>query len=115
MPSSEADASYDGAPEPQGAASGPRPATEPLRPSRTGAVWAAVAAALLLLVLLVIFILQNQAEVDIEFLGWSGAAPVGVALLVAAVASGVLVAAAAAARLLQLRRRVKEDHRIARK
>ncbi len=86
---------------------GTRSAKGSQRPSRTGAAWTAVTAALLLLVLLVVFILQNQADVRIKFLGWSGTTPVGVALLVAAVAAGVLVGIAATARVTQLRRRAK--------
>lgn len=89
------------------AAPGTRSAKGSQRPSRTGAAWTAVTAALLLLVLLVVFILQNQADVRIKFLGWSGTTPVGVALLVAAVAAGVLVGIAATARVTQLRRRAK--------
>ena len=90
-------------------AADPRSATESHRPTRTGAVWVAVASALLLLVLLVVFILQNQADVEIKFLGWSGTTPVGVALLVAAVAAGVLVGIAATARMIQLRRRARRS------
>jgi uncharacterized integral membrane protein len=66
-------------------------------------VWAAVASALVVLVLLIIFILQNQEYVQVKFLGWEGAVSLGIALFIAAVGGGVLVAIAGAARIIQLR------------
>ena len=71
--------------------------------TRTGVIWAAVVAALVLLILLIIFILQNQELVLVKFLGLEGTVPLGMALFIAAVTGGVLVAAAGGARILQLR------------
>ena len=81
---------------------GPAPAAE-RKVTRTGVIWAAVVAALVLLILLIIFILQNQELVLVKFLGLEGAVPLGMALFIAAVTGGVLVAAAGGARILQLR------------
>lgn len=72
--------------------------------TRTGVIWAAVVASLVLLILLIIFILQNQELVLVKFLGFEGSVPLGMALFIAAVTGGVLVAAAGGARILQLRR-----------
>jgi uncharacterized integral membrane protein len=73
--------------------------------SRTNAaMWFAILGAVVLAVLLV-FILQNLDRVPIEFLGFSGEVPVGVAMLLSAIAGGLIVAIAAGARILQLRRR----------
>lgn len=66
-------------------------------------VWAAVVVALLALVLLIIFILQNQQPASVLFLGLEGTVTLGMALLMAAVGGGILVAAAGAARIIQLR------------
>jgi uncharacterized integral membrane protein len=66
-------------------------------------IWVAVATALVVLVLLIVFILQNQEAVQVKFLGLEGTVALGVALFIAAVAGGVLVAVAGAARILQLR------------
>ncbi|MDQ0258663.1 lipopolysaccharide assembly LapA domain-containing protein [Sinomonas atrocyanea] len=66
-------------------------------------VWAAVVVALLALVLLIIFILQNQQPAKVLFLGLEGTVTLGMALLMAAVGGGILVAAAGAARIVQLR------------
>jgi uncharacterized integral membrane protein len=67
-------------------------------------VWAAVVAALVLLILLIIFILQNQDQVAVRYFGLEGAVPLGMALFIASVSGGVLVAVAGGARILQLRR-----------
>jgi uncharacterized integral membrane protein len=63
----------------------------------------ATAVALLLLILLIVFILQNSTKVEVQFLGMSGTIPVGMALLIAAVGGGVVVAISGIARVTQLR------------
>jgi uncharacterized integral membrane protein len=75
----------------------PRPVT------RAGMVWVAVASALVVLILLIVFILQNQDYVQVKFFGLQGAVALGIALFIAAVGGGVLVAIAGAARIIQLR------------
>ena len=80
----------------------PRPAPRQ-RVTRAGVVWAAVVAALVLLILLIIFILQNQDQVAVRYLGLEGSVPLGMALFIASVTGGVLVAVAGGARILQLR------------
>lgn len=67
-------------------------------------IWVATVAALVLLSLLIVFILQNQDLVQVQYLGLSGSLPLGVALFIAAVAGGLLVATAGAVRISQLRR-----------
>ncbi|WP_458111152.1 LapA family protein [Arthrobacter sp. R1-13] len=83
----------------------PVPAAAPAerRVTRAGMVWVSVATALVVLVLLIVFILQNQDYVQVRFLGLEGAVSLGMALFIAAVAGGVLVAIAGAARIIQLR------------
>ncbi len=71
--------------------------------TRAGMIWAAVASALVVLVLLIVFILQNQELVQVKFFGLEGAVALGIALFIAAVGGGVLVAMAGAARIIQLR------------
>jgi uncharacterized integral membrane protein len=66
-------------------------------------VWAAVAGGLVVLILLIAFILQNQDYVQVKFFGLEGSVPLGIALLIAAVGGGVLVAIAGAVRIIQLR------------
>ncbi|WP_264354187.1 LapA family protein [Pseudarthrobacter sp. MM222] len=76
---------------------------EPRRVTRAGMVWVAVASALVVLILLIAFILQNQDYVQVKFFGLQGAVALGIALFIAAVGGGVLVAIAGAARIIQLR------------
>lgn len=71
--------------------------------TRAGMIWVSVASALVVLVLLIAFILQNQELVQVKFFGLEGAVSLGMALFIAAVGGGVLVAMAGAARIIQLR------------
>jgi uncharacterized integral membrane protein len=66
-------------------------------------IWVAVSVGLVLLVLLIIFILQNQDRVTVQYLGMTGELSLGMALFIAAVAGGLLVAISGAVRILQLR------------
>jgi len=87
------------------------PTKDPLRGSRTSGIWTAVVGFGLVLLLLVIFIAQNTQSVSVSFLGWSGTAPLAVALLIATAAGLFLAAVAGSLRILQLRRRVRRDAR----
>ena len=71
--------------------------------TRAAVVWAATVIGLVLLSLLIVFILQNQEPVQVEYLGFVGSVPLGMALFIAAVAGGLLVATAGAVRITQLR------------
>jgi uncharacterized integral membrane protein len=73
------------------------------RPTRTAAVWVAVAVGLVVLVMLIVFFVQNQDEITVRFLGLEGTLALGTTLFIAAVGGGVLVALAGGARILQLR------------
>lgn len=92
---------------PAGARTNPRtgapPARGTTRPTRTAAVWAAVAIGLVVLVLLIVFFVQNQDMVTVRFFGLEGSLALGTTLFIAAVGGGVLVALAGGARILQLR------------
>lgn len=90
---------------------GPSPAPRAPRVTRAGAAWVATAVALVLLVLLIVFILQNTTKVEVQFLGMSGTIPLGMALLIAAVGGGVVVAIAGVARVTQLRLHARRTRR----
>ena len=72
----------------------PPPVAESARPTRTAAVWAAVAVGLVVLVLLIVFFVQNQDTVTVRFFGLQGSLALGTTLFIAAVGGGVLVALA---------------------
>ena len=93
---------------------GTSPADRAPRSTRASAAWAAVISALVLSVVLIVFILQNPTAVVIHFLGWSGSVAVGMAMLIAAVTGGLLVATIGVARLTQLRVRAHRTRAVAR-
>lgn len=102
----------DGPSETSTSEAGSSPTRRAPRVTRASAAWVATGVALVLLILLIVFILQNSTKVDVQFLGMSGTIPLGMALLVAAVAGGVVVAIAGVARVTQLRmsaRRIRQS------
>jgi uncharacterized integral membrane protein len=86
------------------------PDTEPVAPppkpgrSRIGGAWMGVVLGALVLILLLVFVLQNLEDVRVSFINADGSLPLGVALLLAAVAGALVVAVPGSARILQLRR-----------
>ncbi|WP_024819444.1 LapA family protein [Arthrobacter sp. 31Y] len=84
------------------------PAPDHHRPTRTAALWVAVAVGLVVLVVLIAFFVQNQDMITVRFFGLEGTLALGTTLFIAAVGGGVLVALAGGARILQLR---LSDHR----
>lgn len=99
---------------PSGGPSGPTPARSvrrrfPVRHrfavgrSRTGGWWVALVAAAFVLLLLLIFVLQNGRAVQVSFLGAHATLPLGIALLLAAIAGVLIVAIPGTGRIIQLR------------
>ncbi|WP_457963385.1 lipopolysaccharide assembly protein LapA domain-containing protein [Arthrobacter sp. D1-29] len=76
---------------------------DPPHPTRAALVWTATIAVLVLLGLVIVFILQNQEQVYVQYFGLAGAVPLGIALSIAAVVGGLLVAVTGAIRIVQLR------------
>jgi uncharacterized integral membrane protein len=85
------------------------PPNEASKFTRAGALWSALAIGFLLLVLLLVFIVQNGDATTVHLFGWSGQLPVGIALLLAAVAGGLLTFLVGTARIIQLRRAAKKN------
>jgi uncharacterized integral membrane protein len=79
---------------------------EPVRlgRTRTSAVWFGVWAGVVGVILLIIFVAQNTASVEINFLWLSGSISLALALLIAGVAGAAIAMGVAAARIIQLRR-----------
>lgn len=80
--------------------------------TRAAALWTSLIAGFLILIVLLIFITQNNASVPFSFLVWHWNLPLGVAMLLAAVAGGLITVLAGTARLFQLRRAAKR-HEVA--
>ena len=72
--------------------------------SRTGGLWVGLILSALVLLFLLVFIVQNDQSVEISFFALEGVIPLGVALLLAAIAGILLVAIPGSLRILQLRR-----------
>ncbi|MEL4152914.1 lipopolysaccharide assembly protein LapA domain-containing protein [Corynebacterium bovis] len=96
---------------PSGRGGTPDTATPRVRGSVAGATWVGLIIGALLLILLLVFILQNQDSVAVHFLAWTWTFPVGVGMLIAAVAGALIMACVGVVRMLQLRRQVAETHR----
>jgi len=88
---------------------GPPIAPEPDQPlpgerqTRLSGAWTAIVIGLVALVVILVFILQNQATVEVTFLVFKGHLPLAVALLFSLILGAVIVVAFGAARILQLR------------
>ena len=65
-----------------------------------------------ILLLLLIFILQNNTDVSVSYLGMHGHLPLGVALLLAAVCGVLLVVLAGTARIGQLRATARRHRKV---
>ena len=106
-----------GPPEPPTVPTAQPPQPQPPDPepalghSRSGGLWTGLILSAIVLIFLLVFILQNQISVTIRFLGFAGAVPVGVALLLAAIAGLLLVAIPGGVRIMQLRRAARRAPR----
>ena len=77
--------------------------------TKAAAMWGALILGFLILIVLLIFIAQNTTSTEFAFLGWHWSQPLGVAILFAAVAGGLLTVAVGAVRIHQLRRAAKKN------
>ena len=83
-----------------------------IKRTRTGGIWVAVGFFAVILLLLLIFILQNNTNVSVSYLGMHGHLPLGVALLLAAVCGVLLVVLAGTARIAQLRTTARRHRKV---
>lgn len=70
-------------------------------------IWVALILGALILVLLLVFVMQNNQAVDISYFAWSFSMPLGVALLLAAIAGVLIAAIIGTVRIILLGRRLK--------
>jgi uncharacterized integral membrane protein len=85
-----------------------RMSSDPVKLTRAGALWSALIVGFVILILLLVFIAQNTQSVNFAFLTWRWSLPLGVAILLAAVAGGLVTVAVGTARIVQLRRVTKK-------
>jgi uncharacterized integral membrane protein len=91
----------------------PMPPDEAKKLTRAGALWTALAGGFLVLVLLLVFIMQNTDTTTIHMFGWAWQVPIGVSLLLGAIAGGLLTFLVGTVRILQLRRAAKKNYKAA--
>ena len=78
-----------------------------------GSAWVGLVLGALVTVLLLIFIAQNTTSTDVRYLGWEFSLPLGVLLLMAAIAGALIMALFAGFRILQLRMRARKARKLA--
>jgi uncharacterized integral membrane protein len=92
---------------------GPAPATAAPPPApkikrtRVSAAWIALIVGIVVMVLLLIFILQNLDSTPVSLLFWEFDLPLGVAMLLAAIAGAVIMAIVGGWRIMQIRKVAK--------
>lgn len=74
--------------------------------SVAGSTWVALSIGAVILILLLVFILQNQESVKLQMFAWQWNFPIGVGMLIAAIAGALVMASVGAVRILQLRRQI---------
>lgn len=87
----------------------PTPPEDAVKFTKAAALWGSLIFGFLILIVLLIFIAQNTESAEFAFLNLSWSLPLGVAILFAAVAGGLLTVAVGAVRIFQLRRAAKKN------
>jgi uncharacterized integral membrane protein len=100
------DASTTGEPAVPARLSARSDAADGLR-TRTSATFISLVAGTVLLILLIVFPFENTQRAKVTFFGATGHLPLGLALLLAALAGALILGLVGTARIAQLRRRVK--------
>lgn len=82
-----------------------------VKQTRAAALWTGIILGLLVLIVLLIFITQNMDPVTTVFLGWRVGLPLGITVLIAAIAGALLTALVGVVRMVQLRRAARKNLR----
>lgn len=81
------------------------------RPTAVSRLWMALALAVVLVILLIIFIAENSRHVTVSFLGAHGTLSLAFAILISALAGVAITLLVGSARIVQLRREMRELRR----
>ncbi|MGQ4538592.1 LapA family protein [Dermabacteraceae bacterium P7074] len=96
---------------PKAAKPAPKPELElPTAPSggRTAATWAALIVGAIVMILLLIFIVQNNTPATFTYFNYGFELPLGVAMLLAAIAGALVMALVGSVRMFQMRRQLRK-------
>lgn len=83
----------------------------PAKRGVSGTVWAALVVGVVVLILLLVFIIQNNVATQFEFLAWSFSLPLGVAMLLSAIAGALIMALVGSVRMFTLSHRLRKLER----
>lgn len=83
----------------------------PVKRGVSGTVWAALIAGVIVLILLLVFIIQNNVGTRFEYMAWTFSLPLGVAMLLSAIAGALIMALVGSVRMFALGRRVRKLER----
>ncbi|GAB2670262.1 hypothetical protein GCM10027169_35210 [Gordonia jinhuaensis] len=75
--------------------------------NRSRTIWAGVFVVAIILILLLVFIVQNLDQTRVHLWFWTVDLPLGVSLLIAAIAGGLIIGIIGAVRIFQLRKALK--------
>lgn len=70
--------------------------------SKTTAIWVALILGAIILILLLIFVIQNSTRSQFEYFAWTFQLPLGVAMLLAAIAGALVMALVGSVRMIQM-------------
>ncbi|WP_423446099.1 lipopolysaccharide assembly protein LapA domain-containing protein [Kocuria sp. KSNUG] len=83
----------------------------PVKRGVSGTVWAALIVGVIVLILLLVFIIQNNVATQFEFLAWTFSLPLGVAMLLSAIAGALIMALVGSVRMFTLSHRLRKLER----
>ncbi|EME16029.1 lipopolysaccharide assembly protein LapA domain-containing protein [Rhodococcus triatomae] len=75
--------------------------------TKAAATWTGLVIGVLVLIVLLVFILQNLDSVSLNLFWWEFSVPLGIGLLLAAIAGALVMALAGGVRIVQIRRLAK--------
>ncbi|MGC0363499.1 putative integral membrane protein [Rhodococcus sp. 27YEA15] len=77
--------------------------------TRTATTWVALVIGAVVLILLLVFIIQNLETASVQIFAWQIDLPLGITVLLSAVAGALIMALATGARILQIRHAAKRQ------
>lgn len=84
---------------------------KPVKRGVSGTVWAALILGVIVLILLLVFIIQNNVATRFEYMAWTFSLPLGVAMLLSAIAGALIMALVGSVRMFSLGHRVRKLER----
>ncbi|MEJ5919621.1 MULTISPECIES: LapA family protein [unclassified Corynebacterium] len=88
-----------------------RPKPQKVERSFASGAWAALIVGAFLLIMLLIFIMQNQQATELNLFSWTWNFPVGIGMLLSAIAGALIMAIFGGWRMFELRRQVKKANK----